>query len=906
MTGWGEIRAKATVFVKRWKEHIKKGIINIEKRESQTFWNELFSLFGIDRLKVAVFEFSTNNFKGNTSFVDLFWPGKLLVEQKSVGINLDTAFEQATGYTFNMPDEKRPKFIIVSNFENFRIYSLEDKRKFDFALSDLPAHVRKFSFLLESNDEYEGIEEEKNAVNRKTAQKMADLHAALEESNYTGHDLELCLVRLVFCLFADNTDIFENEIFENRILATESDGRETGGAIQGIFEALNTKKINRQIPDPFERFPYVNGGLFSERIKEVRFNKTMRNILKECSKEDWSAISPAIFGSMFQGAMDEKLRRNVGAHYTSETNILKTINPLFMDDLKEEFRNTKFSAKGLIALWDKISKIKILDPACGCGNFLIIAYRELRLLELEIMNALDELKQLKEFKSKVNVNQFYGIELLEFPAQIAKMAMWLMDHKMNQMVYNAFGDKDSIRIPLEESANILYGPVEGNALRIDWNRLVSSDELSYILGNPPFIGASHMSAKQKDEAVAIFGKIRLSNSIDYVGAWYHKAAKYIQGTDIKVAFVSTNSITQGEQVAPLWDKLFNEYNVHIDFAWRTFKWEGQAAVHCVIIGFSAHQHNNPKFIYDGDGSKIIARNINAYLIDAPNILIVSRSKPICDVPAMTKGNQPSDGGHLILSLNERAEIISQGFEEKYALRYIGSKDYINEGDEEERYCLWLRDVPYTTLNNLPKIVQERIDKVAEFRLRSSAKPTVGMAKKSHLFFSATHPDSDYLAIPRVSSMNRTYIPIGYMDKNTISSDSNSIVPNATHYHFGILTSKVHMAWMRAFCGRLKSDYRYSGSIVYNNFPWPNVSKEQKAEIEKLARNVLDARKIYPESSFAKMYGKNTMKYHPELVKAHENLDRAVMKLYGLPREASEADIVADLLRRYQELLKNEK
>ncbi len=524
---------------------------------------------------------------------------------------------------------------------------------------------------------------------------------------------------------------------------------------------------------------------------------------------------------------------------------------------------------------------------------------------------------------RVNVEQFYGIEYEEFPCQIARVGLWLTDHQMNLEASDQFGCYYA-RVPLIQSATIVHG----NALRIDWESVVPKEKLSYILGNPPFVGASMMSAEQKADAVAIFGKINMASSIDYVGAWYHKAAAYIKNTPIKAAFVSTNSITQGEQVAPLWSKMFNDYNMSIEFAYRTFKWsneaKGKAAVHCVIIGFALSQQSKQvsqevsiwgeerdfdvdesrntyrkyKVIYENDGTEIKAANINPYLIDAPNVLISSRSKPICDVPIMYLGNKPSDGGNLILTADERKELLSkEPLARKFIKRYIGAEEFINGN---ERYCLWLKDVPYSALKNCP-LVQERVKKVKKFRLNSTAKPTLEKAETPHLFFFISHPNTNYLLIPSTSSENRRYIPIGYMDKNTISSNANMIIPQATLYHFGVLMSNIHMAWMRVVCGRLKSDYRYTGVIVYNNFPWPDVTEKQKSNIELLAKNVLDARALYPDSTLADMYGEDSMAFYPKLVKAHHALDRAVMKLYKFDGDMSEAEIVAELMVRYRKL-----
>jgi len=549
----------------------------------------------------------------------------------------------------------------------------------------------------------------------------------------------------------------------------------------------------------------------------------------------------------------------------------------------------------------KLASLIFFDPACGSGNFLTETYISIRHIENEVISQLQRgqiiLGDEKHNPIQVSIGQFYGLEINDFAVTVAKTALWIAESQMmkeTEIILHMQLDF----LPLKSYANI----IEGNALRVDWESVVPRDKLSYIMGNPPFIGASNMKSEQKSDAVTIFGKIKLSNSIDYVGAWYHKAATFIQDTKIHVAFVSTNSITQGEQVAPLWSKMLNEYGVHINFAYRTFKWgseatEGKAAVHCVIIGFSL-SNNVDKYIYD-DVIKTKAQNINPYLVDAPNVLIASRSKPICNVPLMVYGNKPTDDGNLILSVDEKNDLIAKEPDSvQFIRRYVGATEFINNG---ERYCIWLKDVPFTALKNCPSIL-ERVNRVREFRLKSTAKPTVDKANTPYLFFFVSQPKTEYILVPLHSSENRRYIPMGYMEADVISSNANSIIPNASLYHFGIISSNVHMAWVRAICGRIKSDYRYAGSTVYNNFPWPDATDTQKAEIEKLAQGVLDARTQYPDSTLADMYGETSMLFHTALLNAHRELDRAVMKLYGFPvKDFTEVDCVAALMERYQVL-----
>ena len=613
---------------------------------------------------------------------------------------------------------------------------------------------------------------------------------------------------------------------------------------------------------------------------------------------EWdNKISPAIFGAMFQGVMDKKQRRELGAHYTSEENILKLINPLFMDALWREFDRVKAVPARLDAFHHKIASLKFLDPACGCGNFLIITYRELRLLELEILKMKTNTGQRHLDIStmlKVSVEQFYGIEYEDFPCQIAQVGMWLMDHQMNLRVADMFGMYYA-RLPLTQSATIVHA----NALRMDWEDVVPAKELSYILGNPPFVGARIMSAEQKDDLLHVFEDTKNAGNLDYVCCWYKKAVEIMQkNRRISTALVSTNSIAQGEQVAILWKPFFDK-GIHIHFAYRTFKWsneaKGKAAVHCVIVGFGM-QKQTDNFIVNND-TRHKAENINGYLIDASNICIESRKKPLCAVPEIGIGNKPIDGGYYLFTEAEKNEFVKkEPLSEKYFRKWLGSEEFING---KVRYCLWLGDCPPSELKSMPECLK-RVDAVKQYRLASKSAPTRKLADKPRRFHVENMPTSEYIVIPEVSSENRYYIPLGFLSPDILSSNLVKIIPKATLYHFGILTSSVHMAWTRAVAGRLKSDYRYSKDIVYNNFPWPEADGKQKATIEPLAQAVLDARALFPESSLADLYDPLTMP--PELLKAHQKLDRAVMKLYGFKANMAEAEVVAKLFERYQRLV----
>ena len=642
-----------------------------------------------------------------------------------------------------------------------------------------------------------------------------------------------------------------------------------------------------------------------------KLTQEIKNTILEASGFNWSEISPTIFGAVFESTLNPETRRSGGMHYTSIENIHKLIDPLFLDDLKAELKGIKeITVKKtrnskLEAFQDKLSKLKFLDPACGSGNFLTETYVSLRRLENEILSTLWE-EQMGFGDNalnpiKVSISQFFGIEINDFAVTVAKTALWIAESQMMKetetivLMHLDF-------LPLKTNAYI----VEGNALQVDWKEVVSPHDLTYIMGNPPFIGASMMSKEQKSEAVAIFGKGKRVNSIDYVGAWYYKAAAYIQETNILAAFVSTNSITQGEQVAPLWEKLFKTYKIHLDFAYKTFKWSSEAsekaAVHCAIIGFSCCKNSKKKYLYEGVERRE-AENISPYLIDAPNVFIESRGSSLCDAPRMTAGNKPSDGGNLILSEEERDNLLKKDPSVAVCVRrYVGSKDFINS--DEIRYCLWLKDISPTVYYKNAEIMR-RLDAVKEMRLASSAAPTRALADRPYIFFSTPQTDSNYLCIPEVSSERRRYIPIGFMDKSIIASNKLLIVPDATLYHFGVLTSNVHMAWVRTVCGRLKSDYQYSGATVYNNFPWPTPTDDQKGKIEKTAQMILDARAKYPDRSLAMLYDPRLMP--KELSKAHQANDRAVMEAYGLNvGETSEESCAAFLLKRYQELSSGKK
>ena len=737
---------------------------------------------------------------------------------------------------------------------------------------------------------------------------MGKLYDGLRESGYEGHDLERLLVRLLFCLFADDTSIFERDTFLEMIeQKTSEDGRDLGAILTEFFQVLNTPRERRQahLDEDLDEFPYVNGDLFAEMLPIPAFNSNMRKIILECGALDWGQISPAIFGSMFQSVMNSEERRNLGAHYTSEKNIMKLIGPLFLDELKDEFQKVKKNKNKLREFHKKIGRLTFFDPACGCGNFLVIVYREIRLLELEILKILQANQQVLDINAimEVNVNQFYGIEIEEFPVRITEVAMWLMDHQMNMKVGAEFGQYYT-RLPLTKMANITHG----NALRLDWEDVVPKDELNYILGNPPFSGAKFLSAEQRDDMTLVFGDIKNAGLLDLVAAWYVKAARMISESHIRCAYVSTNSICQGEQVGVL-GELMIKMDMKIFFAHQTFNWtneaRGKAAVHCVIIGF-AHHEITPKSLYsyddiNGDPMRKRAATINPYLIDGPNMTLSNRSSPICEVPSIGIGNKPIDGGHYLFTTEERNEFLAiEPQAEPYFRRWIGGKEFLR-GDE--RWCLWLGDCSPAQLREMPEAMG-RVRAVQEYRRGSKSAPTQKLADTPRRFHVENFPEGNFLIIPEVSSERRNYIPIGFESPPALCSNLVKMMPNASLYHFGILTSQMHNAWMRTVAGRLESRFRYSIGIVYNNFPWPrDISEQQSEAVLDSAQKVLDARSESEESSLADLYDPVLMP--PNLVKAHRELNKAVELCYRPQPFPNDEGRVGFLFELYQEYLDEE-
>ncbi len=940
-----EIRKRATEFSKEWEN------VTDERAEAQTFWNNFFNIFGVSRKRVASFEKPVKKADGHQGFIDLLWKGIVLVEHKSKGKDLETAYKQAKDYFPGLKDEELPRYIVVSNFQDIKLFDLESNTDSEFKLKDLYKNINLFGFI---SGYQQKVYKDQEAVNIKAAELMGGLHDALLANGYQGHELEVMLVRLLFCLFAEDTTIFEKQQFTEYIeLRTNPDGSDLGIHLGQLFQTLNAAEDKRQknLDEQVAAFPYVNGSLFAETINLASFNSEMRSKLLKCCYFDWSIISPAIFGSMFQSVMNPKERRNLGAHYTSEKNIRKVIDGLFLDELKEEFENIKTNKSKLIKFQEKIAKLKFLDPACGSGNFLIITYRELRLLEIEILKILFKGQYVTDVStlSKIDVDAFYGIEYEEFASQIAQVAMWLIDHQMNMKLSAEFGEYYK-RLPLRKSATIVHG----NALRIDWQSLLNpvnsiyieaehvniykgeeplekykvanikaktvtivegakpktkeKTTFDYILGNPPFIGTAYQSKEQKEDMARVFNGVKSFGMLDYVCAWYIISAKVIQNSTTQVSFVSTNSISQGEQPAVLWSELL-KLGAKIKFGHRTFKWnneaKGKAAVHVVVIGFQFGDSQN-KTLYEyhdisGEPLSRKVKNINPYLVAGDDLTLASISKPICSSPIMQSGSALNDGGFLILTEEEVNLIVNADSKYKKLIKkFYSGQDFLNGSN---RWCLWLKFTEPSELKSNSFII-ERLKKVKEFRENSSRTQTKRMAAFPYLFSEERQPTSDFLLIPKVSSENRTYIPIGYMTKDDIITDKNFFVPKASSYHFGVLTSLMHMTWMRYVCGRLKSDYSYSNTIVYNNFPWPQDLPKQKIQgVAKLAQQVLKVRERYPKSSLADLYDPLTMP--ADLIKAHQDLDKFVDTCYRaqpFDTEMQRIEFLFDLYKQYTQPL----
>ena len=909
---WNEIRARAARFADEWRDAA------YEKSETQSFYNAFFEVFDVRRRSVARYEEHVRKLDDRSGFIDLFWPGVLIVEQKSAGRDLERAYGQAGEYFDALPERKRPRYILVSDFKTFELHDLDEQDEVAFPLSDLPRHVDKFGFIL-------GVERrtfrDQDPANIEAAELVGRLHEALEAAGYRGHNLERFLVRIVFCLFADDTSIFEpRDIFLDLIeTRTREDGSDTGSRLAELFQVLDTPEAARQttLDEDFVRFPYVDGDLFNGALRIPSFNSAMRGALLDACHFDWSNISPAIFGALFQSVMAPEERRAQGAHYTTEKNILKVIGPLFLDNLRAEFnrlraRKDKRRRGELTAFQKRLGGMKFFDPACGCGNFLIIAYRELRELEIDLIRELrrgrgDEAQRMLDATdlSQITVDQFYGIEIGEFPVRIAETALWMMDHIMNNRLSLAFG-RSYVRIPLEGTPHIL----NADALETDWTALLPPEECSYVFGNPPFAGAKFQSEEQRAQVRRIAALGKTGGTLDYVTAWFIKAGEYVQMGRARIGFVATNSITQGEQVAQLWPILFTRANLEIAFAHRTFAWgsdaRGKAHVHVVIIGLDSQENvraDKRLFSYpdiNGEPEETLHAVLSPYLFDGgalanPHIVIREEGRPINGLVQLLTGSQPIDDGHYIFNVEERLAFLDAEPDAEPFLRpFVGAREYLQGS---KRWILALHDAPPATLARLPS-VRARIAAVRAYRRTSKRTSTLKLADTPTLWQVNVLPTALFLVLPEVSSERREYLPVGWLEPPAIPSNKLRLLPDATLADFALLTSAMHMAWMRAVTGRLESRYMYSVGVVYNTFPLPPGSSD-RSKLEPLAQAVLDARAAHPDATLADLYDPDLMP--PNLRRAHQAIDRTMDRLYRRTGFASERERVEHLFMLYEKM-----
>ena len=909
---WNEIRVRAAQFVKTWQD------ASYESGETQSFYNDFFDVFGVARRSVARYEEHVRKLDNRAGYIDLFWPGVLLVEQKSSGRNLKRAYSQASEYFDALPERERPRYLLVSDFQSFELYDRDEARELAFTLDEFPNHVEKFGFIV-------GVQprtfRDQDPVNIQAAEIVGALHDSLEEGGYRGSDLERFLVRIVFCLFADHTGVFEQrgafaDFIETR---TNTDGTGLGAYLTELFQVLNTPEENRQheLDEDLAGLPYVDGDLFRENLHVPAFGSAMRRQLLDACQFDWSKISPAIFGALFQSVMDAAQRRAQGAHYTTEQNILKVIEPLFLDDLKRELQQIKPLRRGraqkLRAFQAKLGRLTFFDPACGCGNFLIIAYRELRSLEIEVIRELMvatgragqrrlDARQL----SVVNVDQFHGIEIGEFAVRIAETALWMMDHILNNQLSLEFGET-YVRIPLTKSPHLICG----DALEIDWADVLGPADCSYVLGNPPFGGFVHRCALKQGRTGEILAQLGATGGrLDYVAAWFLKVGEYFRGGSARVAFVATNSITQGEQVSQFWPTLFDRYGLEIAFAHRTFAWgsdaRGAAHVHVVIVGLTDRKSAPVKrrlFLYEnakGDVEETTTGSISPYLIGAgrlrdPHMVVERHRSPLSGFPAICVGTKPVDGGHYVLDRDQRAELLEH---EPGAARlihpFLGGREHING---QKRWILVPSEASATELRSMSHLMR-RVEAVRRYRASEAGNLGRSLADNPLQFHVTVIPDAEFLVIPEVSSERRKYVPIGYLKPPVVPSNKLLVVENAKLHHFAILTSAMHMAWLRLTGGRLESRLSYSSGLVYNTFPVPG-EPARLSQLERYAQAVLDARTAHPGESLAALYDPDVMPQR--LRRAHAELDRAVDRLYRGSAFTSELDRVEHLLPLYEEL-----
>lgn len=911
---WEEMRNRATTFVRRWQHETD------ERRASQSFWNDFFYIFDIDRRRVAVFEhLSSRHSTGGRGFMDVFWPGYMAGEQKSRGEDLDRAMVQALDYLPSIPAEHLPRLVVVSDFARIKVRNQLTGDEITFSITDLPSRLRVFAPLLDVEEirRYDSEEE----VNLAATELLALLHDSLKESGYDGHDLRVLLVRLLFILFSDDSQVWEPGLFYDWLmLHTSVDGSDLGPALIHLFQVLNTPKArrSRNLDDDLQRFEYINGALFAEPIRIPDCTRGMRNRLLRACRFDWSAISPAIFGSLFQNVMDDDERRDLGAHYTTEQNILRTINSLFLDGLRAEL-DACDTGPALRRLHDRLAGLKFFDPACGCGNFLVIAYREVRRLELELLRRLRDKQSSRSrgpqvvigqlgldvaIESKVRVAQFYGIEIEEFPARIAETAMYLIDHLENLALSAEFGQYYA-RFPITDTARVHYD----NALRLDWNTVLPAEDCDYLFGNPPFHGIAWMNADQQEDNRRVFAqasvRVARSGRLDYVACWYAKALDYLKDQDTKAAFVSTNSITQGEQARSLGPAL-RDAGFQIDFAHRTFRWtseaRGRANVHVVIIGFSHGRTPSRKTLFDyptvAADAPVVSTpaRINWYLADGPDVFPAKRYTPFIEgLPIGTKGSQPTDGGHLIVGPTDVDEVRADPLAAKYLRRFMQTSEFLYD---EPRWCLWLVDADPRDVANSP-VLRQRLAKVRAAREGSPTHSVRELAATPGLFTQRRQPTVRYFAIPEVSSDARRYLPGAFLEPDVIAGNKLITFPGGDLWLFGFLQSAMWMAWVRTICGRMKSDPSVAPGLAYYAFPFPEPNDKAHAAIERAAQGVLDARAQHPGATLAVLYDPLAMP--TDLVKAHQVLDRAVESSYGRARYLGDAARLHTLFERYTRL-----
>lgn len=901
---WNEIRRNAAAFATEWAGE------SYEKGESQSFWSELFAVFGVRRRSVARFEQQAQRINGNTGFIDVFWPGVMIAEQKSTGKDLVAAEDQAMGYLTRMSQAELPRYVVTCDFTTFRVRDLEAPTGEDpatFQLQDFPTECERLGFIAGYQKRSFGSQEQA-AASVKAAQLMASLYQELEGSGYDEHQASIFLVRTLFALFADDSGLWERDLFlEYLQTRTSVDGSDLGAQLAVLYQALN-KPVGRRLrttDELVQRFPYVNGSVFGEAIEIPSFDKAMRDKLLEACLFNWGEISPAIFGSLFQAVKSKDARRALGEHYTTEENILKAIEPLFLDELRQRFLDQHHSVRGLRKLQQDMGQMRFLDPACGCGNFLIVAYREMRALELEILKRLQELDpasaQMVLDASEllaVRMTSFYGIELEEWPATIARSAMFLVDHQANQDMALALGLAPDM-LPLVDSSTIIVG----NALTTNWNSVLPASADVCIFGNPPFLGHATRSPEQAAELRQVWGRDDIGR-LDYVTGWYKKASDYFAERPGRWAFVSTNSIVQGEPVPALFGPVFAA-GWRVRFAHRTFAWtseaSGAAAVHCVIIGFDRATKPAPRlFSYTdlrGTPTEQPAKTINGYLADAPTVLIDQRRAPLSPgLPQATFGNMPRDGGHLVVGPGDYDQVATDPIAAKYLRRYVGGRELVRD---EDRWCLWLVDLDPADLTRSP-ILRERLEAVKVFRAASSAASTRAMASTPHLFGQRSQPDTDYVCMPRVVSEHRLYFTVAHLPASTIASDQVFKAQDPDGYLFAVASSSMFITWQKTVGGRLKSDIRFSNTLVWNNLPLPEVNGTVRSRIIEAGHGVLQARALHPEKSLAGHYSHLSM--GPELVRAHNKLDAVVDRAFGAKRTCtSEKQRQEILFARYDEI-----